>query len=416
MISKTEVKDVQDQNYYYLLALLTSMPFHHLISAQKIYSSISAKAKQSNTPVNIPSIYVSPNERLKLFQNAATSGKPFSQSENHLSKFESDDQFVLLNRFIELGFIDTAPSGEKFQLNWQVIFNDELQGCAEIYRAEMLLFKRMIYEQKEEPKSILKLSNGSFSKNLDYELFNFLTGNETEKLLLENLSTKYKISLTTVNEESDKNNGFISKKIRRNSRKRKLEKFPFNSEENLSILVGRLRGWESYPAGDFRTNSDEICESTNNSDGERLGKNFESILSSNHVFDIGGKLLIYELKLGAYWAKWRQAARLARFDFDLLESLDNPHSIRFYELTKFLRLASYSETEQFLSTKLEVGYESLASLMPLPKLKTKEEIKTQINNLIIPLKKASHLKLISYRSCGKNQKDIIIIFEFENSF
>jgi hypothetical protein len=178
-------------------------------------------------------------------------------------------------------------------------------------------------------------------------------------------------------------------------------------------------GWESYSAGDFRTNSDEICESSDKSDGDSSGSNFsvvsQSISSSNHLSDKREELTIYELKMGAYRSKWRQAARLTQFDFDLLESLDDIHSIRFYEFTKLLRLASYSETEKLLPTKLEIGYESLTSLMPLPKLKTKEE-KTQIKNLIIPLKKASYLKLVSFISCRENQKDTIVFFEFENSF
>lgn len=368
MSSKAEVTNVNDQNFYYLLALLTSMPFHHLISAQKIYSSLSENAKQSNN-LNIPSIYESPDERLKLFQSTvASTAKPYLQAEKQRSEDQSEKQSILFNRFIQLGFNDTTPSGENFELDWQVIFNDELQGCAEIYRAEMLLFKRMLFEQEENLESQLKLTNENFSTYLDYELFDSLTGKETEKLLINGLSAKYRLSVTTLDNPGSNNEE--SKPI---ANKKEKSKTAFDSKENLTILIGRLRGWESYP----------IKES-----------------------------LIYELKTGAYWSKWRQAARLANFDFDLLENLD-PLSMRFYELTKFLRLASYNETEQSLPVELEIGYEILTLLMPLPRLETEKEIKNQIENLLSPLKKIKYLKFF-YSKCGLKNTSYQIILKFQN--
>jgi len=370
MSSKAEVTDVQDQNYFYLLALLMSMPFHHLISAREIYSSLSAKAKQSNKSINIPSIYESPNERLKLFQSSVVSaGRSSSQLKKQKTQPQSKKQSIILNRFIQLGLTNTAPSGEKFEFDWQVIFNDELQGCAEIYRAEMLIFKRMLYEQEENLKSPLKLTNENFSKYLDYELFDSLTGNETEKLLINSLSAKHRISVTTLDRRSNESISNNEEFKRTTNKKRKSEAV-FNSEENLSILIGRLHGWESY---------------------------------------LINELMIYELKTGAYWSKWRQAAKLAKFDFGLLEKMNDARLIRFYELTKLLRLASYNETEQSLPAELEIDYESFILLMPLPKYLTDNEIKNQIQNLILPLKKIDYINSFSFRETSKNVDPVLIL-------
>lgn len=382
MSSEIEVKDIQDQNYFYLLALLTSMPFHHLISAQEIHSSLSSKARQSNEPITIPSIYESPNERLKLFQSAVLTSvkRSSSQLNEQRSEHQLEEFSILLDRFIQLGFTDTVPNGEKFEFDWQVIFNDELQGCAEIYRAEMLIFKRMLYEQEENLKSPLKLTNENFYKYLDYELFDILTKDETEKLLINSLSAKYRIS-TTANKESNETvsnhrapDGYINKK-------RLFEATNPGLDANLSILTSRLRGYEQLSA-------------------------------ITHKKTDNNEPIIYKLNLGAYWIKWRQAARLTKFDFEILETLDDVRTLRFYELTKLLRLASYDETTRTLPSELKIDYESFTLLMPLPRLKKEVEIKTHIKNLTAPLKKVGYLKSISYKSHYLDQKNKIINFKF----
>ena len=72
-------------------------------------------------------------------------------------------------------------------------------------------------------------------------------------------------------------------------------------------------------------------------------------------------------------------------DFEFLETLADARAIRFYELTRLLRLTPAGENSSKLSDELEIGYELFRQLLPLPQLRTENEIKDQVNDLIRPL-------------------------------
>lgn len=65
----------------------------------------------------------------------------------------------------------------------------------------------------------------------------------------------------------------------------------------------------------------------------------------------------YRTGLTPYWYDWQQTAIKAGFDFELLENLPDARAIRFYELTKLLRVTSYDETTNNLPGALEIDYE-----------------------------------------------------------
>lgn len=94
-----------------------------------------------------------------------------------------------------------------------------------------------------------------------------------------------------------------------------------------------------------------------------------------------------------YWFEWQQAAKKANFDFDLLNNLFDARAIRFYELAKLWRaISDRAETESFtnknsnktsknLYNRTEISYEKFAALIPIPYLRSENEIEYQIKDL-----------------------------------
>lgn len=376
----------QKENHLSTLSLLASMPFHHLLSAKGFYSSVTEKYPD----LNIPNLLKTPNERLRLFREAVA------------GQTDPAAMPVVLDRYIQANFSEeisfeedssrsysteldsTRSKKSKSEIDWQVIFRDELQGCAEIYRAEMLIFKRLIYEQNEELQSPFKLATEKFPQYLDYEMFDVLTNDQTQMLLINSLVANYKLSVSITGKTIKKGNG----RVRELPIRKDIEKADRKKEQNATLLADRIRGWESYYADE-----ENIELNSSNDENER-------------------RLRIYNLKLGIYWHRWREAARLAKFDFDLLETIDDPRAIRFYELTKLLRLSSYDKKAQNLPDELGIDYEKFVSLMPLPKFRTKGKIESQITDLIKPLKDAGYIKSFTNEDNLEDKTDNFLLFRF----
>lgn len=406
MSLKSDVKSIPDKNYFYLLAHLTAMPFHHLVSAESLLLALSSDSNNSDQ-LSIPSIYESPFERLKLFQNAAIYFEQKTSKENRHQK-------TSLDRFIQFVFTDNDPSGKKVEIAWQVIFNDELQGCAEIYKAEMMIFKRMLYEQEEILKSRIEFTNEIFPQHLNYKLFDELTGNETEKLLLNSLSANYQMSVTTLTNHSNKNNENNDEKISfQNKSKSKTNNS--NSDGNLTVSTRRSYGWKS-----LENNENNNAMSAENNSTKTVGnysrnefkKNAAVLECSNKTISKDESSSIYKFNLSGYWSKWRQTARLVKFDFGLLETFEDTRVIRFYELSKLLRLASLREESQSLPAELRINYKQLTMMMPLPRFSTEDEIKEQVQYLTEPLEKVDYIKSLSINNFEKKTKNPMIVFQF----
>lgn len=382
---KKMLTDNQEENHLNTMSFLTSLPFHHLLSAESIYSSVVAKYPD----LNISNLPKTPNERLKLFREAAigqtdTTAMPVVLNRYIQANFSENISFENESSQKDLNGVDLANSSEnKLEIEWQVIFRDELQGCAEIYRAEMLIFKRLLYKQNEELQSPFELTGEKFPQYLDYKLFNVLTNDQTEMLLINSLAANYKLSISIPGENAKNGNGLA----RELTARKDIEKADRKIEQNATLLTDRIRGWESYYA-----------------DEENIDLN--SLNNENEP-----KLRIYSLKLGIYWHRWRKAARLAKFDFDLLETIDDPRAIRFYELTKLLRLSFYNKTQK-LPDELRVNYEKFVSLMPLPKFRTKDKIEHQIANIIKPLINAGYIKSFTNEDNLEDKINNFLLFRF----
>lgn len=392
--NKPNSNPVVDRQYLSFLSLLTIRPFHHLLSAQRIYSSIINNAADA-AHVKIPTVF-QPSKRLQMFQTAA--------ADQHFPGAGA----VRFDRFLEFKVSDTDFKGRETEIDWSVFFQDELQGCAEIYRAEMLLFKRLICEQKEDLANPLILTNEKFGDFIDYELFDRLTNNKTDELFIKSLSAAFRVSITLFDEESAEEDEEVSE----------------------TVLTDRIHGFRSYNADtdEFGKIKDDKLFSNDSPtsdiiDDESFDKNTEvdNSEASYEKFEDDTKketqntLRVFELNMGAYWRKWRQAAQLAKFDFDLLEKLGDPQAIRFYELSKMLRLSSYDQTTRTLPTELEIEYERFAMLMPLPKFQTEKEIKNQIQELIQPLITNGYVGKFSYSEKSNNERiSGVLQFEFND--
>lgn len=113
-----------------------------------------------------------------------------------------------------------------------------------------------------------------------------------------------------------------------------------------------------------------------------------------------------------YWHRWREAARPAKFDFYLPETIDDPRAIRFYELTKLLGSSSRDKETQNPPDELGIHYEEFVALMSLPKFRTKDKIESQISHLIKPLINAGYIKSFTNKDNLEDKTDNFLLFRF----
>lgn len=376
-------------------------PIHHLIPAEKLSSAF---LKTSGSIVKSQTAEEYRNRRRMFWESLA---------ENDVdAKYAAFLDDSLWCRFNDL-------SEEKIvEVDWEVLYYDDLQGCGEIYRAEMLSFKRLVYEADSELKKVLELKDRAFLQYYSPDKFGNIEIEYYQELFFDSLIAPFTITVSgfknTNNEISNNENYIKSSKNKRNSRvKRKLlsETFAFHR----AFSAKRIESWmsEEYNTeknhNENKVNKDYLISPD--------GKIPTLILPSeekpsqakempkNHDFST-----TYRLSLTDYWFGWQQAAKKADFDFNLLSNLSDARAVRFYELTKLWRAVPDAEkTENFthktpnktsknIPNRMEIGYEKFAALMPIPYLRYENEIKQQIKELIKPLKDCGYVKTFALKS------------------
>lgn len=311
-----------------------TMPFHHLISA-RLLSSNSTTHLWNTTPQ--PS---SISRQQSFWQSLAAHGV----SANEAALFDS----IVGHTLLEL-------DGENLmQTDWEVLHFDALEGCAELYLAEMFLCKKRIYEAETEIASEMKFFGDEIARHLPTTIFTADLVDNIIHLFANNLMASY--NLTVSNAKLD----FKKSQFGRAKKEADLADL-FRS--HITAYAGRASGWHHQKSNNNHDEAD-----------------------------------VYIADLSNYWTDWRQAARTAQFDFNLLASLSEARLVRFYELTKLLRAISMKLSDDNFPNWLEIKYEHFAHLMPLPLFTDERKIKKQINELVKPFKQNGYIKSFALKS------------------
>lgn len=377
---------------------LASFPFHHLIPAEKLSLGVIAHSLQTK----LLQEDISRKEQSLIFWKA--------MADQNISPAEA----VLFDSEIECVFFEADRPDESLEIKWAARHFNEIEGCAEIYRAEMLIFKRFIYEAGENLKTVVEIKEEELLPFFDEQVFSNLSRKSFNRLFFDNLFASFSISLlsTTLADTKQPNKKVASKSAAKKSN----ADIAFSYISRMSSRIESLRG-----SGD---QSEEkagaaIIAAVENSDYEKS----ENGISADFTEDnekreknnkdkrkFGAR---YRLDLTDYWLNWQKPVRAAKFDFQLLEDLEDVRAMRFYELSKLLRGFSALETGGVIPDKLTITYENFVSLMPLPALRYDTDIKAQIREITKPLKTSGYLKSFSLKTDWREMsgyRQLVFIF------
>jgi hypothetical protein len=367
-----------DQNkQWFVKANLPALPFHHLIPAEKLSSkSVADSSRKTNS--RPPE---SARAKLRLFWQ--------SLAANGISPKEAS----LLDDIIQYSSVESDVNGSLGEINWLVRHFDVLEGCGEIYRAEMLFFKRKIYEAGDRLRSNIELEAAELLPYLNNRAFIFFRKKRQRGCFSIVCGGLMNCPSALILDKTDTN------------------MLPQKAE----ITCGRSKSkFQSNQFDAYRTLSAKRIESIQAIDDVVDDED------DNLVFDTpkqNPEYAKYRISLSDYWLLWQRAARAAKFDFDLLEEIDDARTIRFYELSKLLRSSSFQNNENEIPDKLKIEYEKFASLMPLPAYFDELEAKKKIQNLIKPLKERGYVKSFRLKSDWRNISGAYeLVFRFSEKY
>lgn len=350
------------------------LPFHHLIVFEHLapaLDSVPAKQKKTSSSLHQPTSLMSSQERRDLLRRSLAESDEFA------------DEAQLLDEPIGCHF--TGYSGEApFEVDWRVLSRDSLEGCAEIYLAEMFLVKRTVYEADEDLRVSLELRSADLLRYLPFGSFAPVSAETFDQLFLNNLASSFTLNITgVVNDAKDEEiknradaNQAIGKPVEN------VGQVLTDSTSRATQLGNRVESRMSMNAEDESVKEREeyknvaggqSAERDRGVDGNWNNEGHES----NNV--------IHRLRLSDYWLDWQRAARLSGFDFNRLQNVGDARAVRFYELTKLWRVTSPVKAGEKLADHLEIEYETFAASMPVPVLGGERKIKRQIESLLEPL-------------------------------
>ena len=375
LLDSPPAKDADGFSHRRRSVMFAALPFHHLIPLQKLAPAFTAMPDALLRPKTGGEIL----ERRQLFwRTLAAEG--LSAPEAALF----DDSVHC--RFTDAGRAGGADPVARFELDWEVLFHDELQGCAEMYRSELLIVKRRIFEAGDALRAVLELRSDEFLHHLtDGIAPETAAVIETEHLprwFLHNLFASCNLTVSRFRENSE-----ISPE---NKKKRKTKAHPDEFASYRTEVTRRV-------ASSLSTGLEDTADSS--------------------------EITVYRLHLADYWLDWQHAARAADFDFDWLATLTDVRAMRFYELTKLWRLQAIADTAADILTPvnlpnaLEIEYDRFAALLPLPRLRSTWEVTNQIGEIIKPLKAAGYVKSFAVKNDWRGlDRAGRLVFKFRDDF
>lgn len=351
-----------------------ALPFHHLIPAALLTPATdltkAGRAVYQSRPAH------SAARQQQFWQSLAARG--VSAKEAALL----DDSLAC--RYLEFGGNDNRV----IEVDWEVLHRDPLEGCAELYLAEMFLCKCPIYQAGDDLHAALELNNDNLGQHLPEGIFAPLVSGSIGGLFFDGLSASSTLTISAnrknpsdSGELREDKSGVFGKAVK----SRKITVASDYFDRYVTTVFSRIEKWLSRSNG----------ENENSKDGKR----------------------IYRLRLGDYWLDWQRAARLARFDFDYLQTVPDARAVRFYELTKLWRTASAPLTKDGKPPlRLEIEYERFAALLPLPLMTSEREIIRQIDKLIEPLGKRGYVKSFAVKADwrGGSARASRLVFRFDD--
>ena len=284
---------------------LSAFPFYHLIPIKKLSADFSALPSSLVRPQTIGEA----EKRRQIFwESLAGQDMPANEA-------------ALLDDSIWCSFIDFI-NGEFVEIDWEVLYFDELQGCAEIYCAEMLTFKRRVYEAGSNLRAILELKDIDILKYLPQHQFAIFETEEIQRLFLDNLIAPYSLTMSKSGELANR----IEKIASKAKKLKKLAYFADIFDTYTTYSANRMESWTSM---ETINNGVASLSIPGNKPLDNLNNNSKLPTELSENSNKETKHTCYRLRLTKYWLNWQKDALTAGLDFSFIETLDNARLIRF---------------------------------------------------------------------------------------
>jgi len=283
---------------------------------------------------------------------------------------------------------------QSVKVDWEVNYHDDLQGCAEIYRAELLFWKRLIYEAGDNLREIIEFPSEVLTTFLNAEIFSRLGIKDTNHLFLNNLTGSFELTVSG-EEDLSLDNTLIKKetgnKIKRQLRRRMITETSLRPYFQTCISK-RIESW----LGTRHEADSGKWQSADNAIDKPIDPKRKPELPRVQGDEPASRNMVYRVRLNDYWLKWQRAARITVFDFDYLETVADARALRFYELTKLWRVSLLKINSSGgkpgakvkararnaeIPKSMEICYGKLAALLPLPALNHERDIKGLISQI-----------------------------------
>lgn len=363
------------------VAPMETLPFHHLVS----FAPLAAAFMQSEATAAIVATDPTDNAidaRHQFYRQILTArGVPA----NEAALFDDVVRCRLTGR----------TAGRLRFLDWLVTLPDALAGSAETYRAELLFFKRRVYEAGDDLRTFIEIGESELPVYFGGTWLADLPAERLTKLLLDALDAGFTVdSGTLATGEIDNTTGTRISESHQRTRRRQ-PSASLSPDAPYSTGSSRV---------DFRVASDD----------EECGINQPLVGGLDHLTaNFGGRR--FRLKLNDYWSGWQRAACAAGFDFDYLETVADARALRFYELTKLWRASTKGAAAKQLPLRMEITYKLLAALLPLPILRSESQIRGQITQMVEQLEGNNYIRRFTFRSDElMSDWKSRIVFEFAN--
>jgi hypothetical protein len=232
----------------------------------------------------------------------------------------------------------------------------------------------------------MELTDKDLMPYLNQEVFILLTETLPERLFFDSLMSSFNLTISGSIDDAGNNETSSNKKHKKIGKKVFVSN-PHNINAYRGFGSKRIKSW-------IGRESDELDE------------------SNGHT----SETTIYRIRLSDYWLDWQQTARIAKFDFDYLQTMTDARAMHFYELTKLCRVPPDAEEGDKITNKLEIEYEKFVLLIPLPKFRSEREITQQIRQLIKPLKTSGYVKSfrVNIEWRGITSRDTRLVFRFND--
>lgn len=378
------------QRRWFVNVNIAALPFHHLIAAASLSSEfITEQGEKSSRSRWLVEEMSSEERRRRCLRSLISAGTSISEA-------------ALFDKTLERHTTD-IDGNRLMETDWEVSYFDELEGCAELYLAEMMVVKRRIYRAGEDLRTHLEIPAAELDAYLDRDLFEMVAGRDPGDLFCHSLRANFALTVSG-------NRKFLTNQKQIEEQQR--------HQSNQSNAKGQTAQNKSRKLDEDRADNLIIhqIDASQTFNSRRVAAVKIDGKSLNQG-DLSANAYYYRVELSTYWLDWQRTARRAKLDFDLLATLTDARTIRFYELTKLWRAFSMRDDESGeLTATMTIKYTDFAALLPLPRYQCKRAVTAQIRELIRPLKASGYVKSFSVKEDWRHigMRDAEVVFRFRD--